>query len=212
MPHDLTQKQAVFLRVGSSPRIPYSQQHEALEQRYSATANRRQMMNSERPNNTNKSIAALKLRHYYCTSKNRDDCMGEVRKRTSTLVASENEVSQTTVLRILRKENYHPYKFQLVQEIIEDDPDRRLQFCETMMNLCQTNPNLHQQILFSNESTEPSKLQLLESEFSLDHRSTYSTSAEIKCVGRNSHKQNNRAFLLLRHSQEKDIWSSCKMS
>ncbi|KAJ8932714.1 hypothetical protein NQ318_012639 [Aromia moschata] len=27
-----------------------------------------------------------------------------------------------------RKENYHPYKFQLVQELNEDDPDRRLQF------------------------------------------------------------------------------------
>ncbi|KAJ8952915.1 hypothetical protein NQ318_006532 [Aromia moschata] len=36
------------------------------------------------------------------------------RERTSTLVASENEVSQTTVLCILRKKNYHPYKFQLV--------------------------------------------------------------------------------------------------
>ncbi|KAJ8943304.1 hypothetical protein NQ318_004745 [Aromia moschata] len=53
----------------------------------------------------------------------------------------------------VRKENYHPYKFQLVQELKEDDPDRRLQFCETMMNLCQTNPNLHQQILFSDEAT-----------------------------------------------------------
>ncbi|KAJ8936926.1 hypothetical protein NQ318_010803 [Aromia moschata] len=72
---------------------------------------------------------------------------------TSTLVASKNEVSQTTVLRILRKENYHPYKFQLVQELNEDDPDQRLQFCETMMSLCQTNPNLHQQILFSDEAT-----------------------------------------------------------
>ncbi|KAJ8942746.1 hypothetical protein NQ318_007913 [Aromia moschata] len=72
---------------------------------------------------------------------------------TSTLVASENEVSQTTVLRILRKENYHPYKFQLVQELSEDDTHRRLQFCKTMMNLCQTNPNLHQQILFSDEAT-----------------------------------------------------------
>ncbi|KAJ8955911.1 hypothetical protein NQ318_005459 [Aromia moschata] len=71
---------------------------------------------------------------------------------SSTLVASENEVSQTTVLHILRKENYRPFKFQLVQELNEDDPDRRLQFCETMMNLCQTNPNLHQQILFSGEA------------------------------------------------------------
>ncbi|KAJ8950240.1 hypothetical protein NQ318_006214 [Aromia moschata] len=46
---------------------------------------------------------------------------------TSTLVASENEVSQTTVLRILGKENYHLYKFQLVQELNEDNTDRRLQ-------------------------------------------------------------------------------------
>ncbi|KAJ8962824.1 hypothetical protein NQ318_001224 [Aromia moschata] len=66
--------------------------------------------------------------------------MEENPQSTSTLVASENEVSQTTVLRILRKENYHPYKLQLVQELNEDDPDRRLQFCETMMNLCQTTP------------------------------------------------------------------------
>ncbi|KAJ8951472.1 hypothetical protein NQ318_000166 [Aromia moschata] len=62
--------------------------------------------------------------------------MEENPQSTSTVDASENEVSQTTVLRILRKENYHPYKFQLVQELNEDDPDRRLQFCETMMNLC----------------------------------------------------------------------------
>ncbi|KAJ8961900.1 hypothetical protein NQ318_021518 [Aromia moschata] len=54
--------------------------------------------------------------------------MEENLQSTSTLVASENEVSQTTVLRILRKENYHPYKFQLVQELNEDDPDRQLQF------------------------------------------------------------------------------------
>ncbi|KAJ8949303.1 hypothetical protein NQ318_006728 [Aromia moschata] len=50
--------------------------------------------------------------------------MEENPQSISTLVASENEVSQTRVLRILRKENYHPYKFQLVQELNEDDPDR----------------------------------------------------------------------------------------
>ncbi|KAJ8962597.1 hypothetical protein NQ318_000990 [Aromia moschata] len=63
-----------------------------------------------------------------------------------TLCLVWKKTLRTTVLRILRKQNYHPYKFQLVQELNEDDPDRRLQFCETMMNLCQTNPNLHQQI------------------------------------------------------------------
>ncbi|KAJ8953315.1 hypothetical protein NQ318_012109, partial [Aromia moschata] len=52
--------------------------------------------------------------------------MEENPQSTSTLVASENQVSQTTILHILRKENYHPYKFQLAQELNEDDPDRRL--------------------------------------------------------------------------------------
>ncbi|MBZ5796866.1 hypothetical protein K8353_43150, partial [Burkholderia contaminans] len=47
--------------------------------------------------------------------------MEENPQSTSTLVASENEVSQSTVLRILRKENCHPYKFQFVQELNEDD-------------------------------------------------------------------------------------------
>ncbi|KAJ8935008.1 hypothetical protein NQ318_012660 [Aromia moschata] len=38
-------------------------------------------------------------------------------------------------------------------------------------------------------------MSVLESdESSLDHRSTYSTSAEIKCVGRNSRKQNIGPF------------------
>lgn len=72
---------------------------------------------------------------------------------TSRLVALENEVSQTTVLRIMRKEKYRPYKIQLVQELNEDDPDRRLQFCEIMMGLCQANRRLHRQILFSDEAT-----------------------------------------------------------
>ncbi|KAJ8947011.1 hypothetical protein NQ318_019092 [Aromia moschata] len=60
--------------------------------------------------------------------------MEENPQSTSTLVASENKI---------------------VQELNEDDPDRRLQFfCETMMNLCQTNPNLYQQTLFSDEATK----------------------------------------------------------
>ncbi|KAJ8945669.1 hypothetical protein NQ318_012387 [Aromia moschata] len=39
--------------------------------------------------------------------------MEENPQSTSTPVGSENEVSQTTILGILRKENYHSYKFQL---------------------------------------------------------------------------------------------------
>ncbi|KAJ8953137.1 hypothetical protein NQ318_017164 [Aromia moschata] len=52
--------------------------------------------------------------------------MEENPQSTFTLVASENEVSQTTVLGILRKENYHPYKFQLVQGLNKDDPNKKI--------------------------------------------------------------------------------------
>ncbi|KAJ8938152.1 hypothetical protein NQ318_007012 [Aromia moschata] len=89
--------------------------------------------------------------------------MEENPQSTSTLVASENEVSQTTVIHILRKENHHPYKFQLVQELNEDDPDRRLQFCEIIMNLCHTNPkySFRSSHVLSKQHSEPSKLQEL---------------------------------------------------
>ncbi|KAJ8955433.1 hypothetical protein NQ318_003531, partial [Aromia moschata] len=54
------------------------------------------------------------------------------------------QISQTTVLRILRKENYHPYKLQLVQELNEDDPDRRLHVLSKRYNgryWSRTNPH-----------------------------------------------------------------------
>ncbi|KAK5649575.1 hypothetical protein RI129_000604 [Pyrocoelia pectoralis] len=50
-------------------------------------------------------------------------------------VALENNVSQATVLNVLKKEKYHPYKLHLVHELSEDDFDRRLQFCEQILNI-----------------------------------------------------------------------------
>lgn len=68
-------------------------------------------------------------------------------------VAINSEISKSTVHRVLKKEKYHPYKIQFVQELIEDDPDRRLHFCEIMMDLCQANGDFHQKIIFSDEAT-----------------------------------------------------------
>jgi hypothetical protein len=45
----------------------------------------------------------------------------------------------TTVLKILRSAKLHLYKMQMVQELAEDDLDRRIQFCERMMNLMNSN-------------------------------------------------------------------------
>nr|CAH7720258.1 unnamed protein product [Callosobruchus chinensis] len=41
-------------------------------------------------------------------------------------------ISRTSIHRILKHYKWHPYKIQLLQELNEDDNDRRLQFCEIM--------------------------------------------------------------------------------
>ncbi|KAJ8959188.1 hypothetical protein NQ318_022450 [Aromia moschata] len=40
-------------------------------------------------------------------------------------VAADNDVSKTSILRLLKNEKYRPYKIHLVQELNDDDPDRR---------------------------------------------------------------------------------------
>lgn len=68
-------------------------------------------------------------------------------------VAADNEVSKTSVLRLFKLEKYHPYKVQLVQELCEDDYDRRLQFCEIMDNKFNRDPLFRRKIVFSDEAT-----------------------------------------------------------
>lgn len=58
-----------------------------------------------------------------------------------------------TVHNLLTAEKWHPYKIQLVQELNEDDPDRRMEFCQTLMDRSNQNPLFVENILFSDEST-----------------------------------------------------------
>lgn len=73
----------------------------------------------------------------------------------STLVevASHVDTSKNTVFRLLHKQKFHPYKVHLVQELSDDDFDRRVQFSETMMELSNANPCLIRNIVFSDEAT-----------------------------------------------------------
>lgn len=68
-------------------------------------------------------------------------------------VASQLNTSKNTVSRLLRKLKYHPYKVHLVQELSDDDFDRRAEFCETMIDRSNANPELIRNIVFSDEST-----------------------------------------------------------
>lgn len=62
-------------------------------------------------------------------------------------------ISHFTVNGILKAEKYHPYKVHALHELTEDDPDRRNQFCENMMNRCNMNPLFIENVLFSDEAT-----------------------------------------------------------
>lgn len=63
------------------------------------------------------------------------------------------DLSKTTLWRLLRRNKYHPYKVQPLQELTEGDGERRLQFCEEINNFCDEDPNFLSSLLFSDEST-----------------------------------------------------------
>lgn len=45
----------------------------------------------------------------------------------------QHGISRMAVQKILKKIKFYPYKIHLVQELNEDDFDRRMEFCELMM-------------------------------------------------------------------------------
>jgi len=67
--------------------------------------------------------------------------------------AAVHDVSHEAVRTMLKSIKFHPYKIHLVQELNEDDPDRRLEFCETMMTKIDADPMFLYRIVFSDEST-----------------------------------------------------------
>lgn len=67
--------------------------------------------------------------------------------KTSDQKAEDGAISQRSVLCNLRDEQYHLYKIQLHQELIEDNPDDR------MKDLCNRNPRFIKQIMSSGETT-----------------------------------------------------------
>lgn len=62
-------------------------------------------------------------------------------------------VSKSSVHRILKEAKFHPYKMQNVQELNEDDPDRRTEFCEIMSQLLIGDNNYLYNVCFSDESS-----------------------------------------------------------
>jgi hypothetical protein len=65
----------------------------------------------------------------------------------------ETDVFKTRVHHILRHEKWKPYIPRLLQALNEDDPDRRLQFCDWFLGMCDGIKSLLDFIVWSDEAT-----------------------------------------------------------
>lgn len=74
-------------------------------------------------------------------------------QQSTKQVAETSNVSITSVKRILKRNKFHPYKIKILHQLVEDDPDRRLEFCEIMAERIAANRFYLQHICFSDEST-----------------------------------------------------------
>lgn len=54
-------------------------------------------------------------------------------KKSVRKLSQETNVSKSSIHRILQKHKFHPYKMQLSQELQPDDSDRRLEYCEWLL-------------------------------------------------------------------------------
>lgn len=78
----------------------------------------------------------------------------EHRHSTVRKLNQQHDISVGSTHNILKKKlKFHPYKIKLVHELLEDDSDRRLQFCELMMAQIDADGNFLNRILFSDEAT-----------------------------------------------------------
>ena len=73
-------------------------------------------------------------------------------QRSTRRLSGECHVSQTSICRVLKTHKWHPYKLQLQQHLSEDDPDRRLQFCEWAVEQLRQDPNFAMHMLHSDEA------------------------------------------------------------
>lgn len=67
--------------------------------------------------------------------------------------AAATGLSRESVRKILKLNKFHPYKLHIVQELGDDDPDRRIEFCELMTQKIVNEPRIVKNICFSDECT-----------------------------------------------------------
>ncbi len=72
--------------------------------------------------------------------------------KSSSKLGAEVGISSSSAYRILIMNKYHPYKVQLVQKLTEDDFDRRVEFCQWAVKMCDSDPDFSRKVVFSDEA------------------------------------------------------------
>ena len=77
----------------------------------------------------------------------------ESRKIHTSCIEVELGISRSSIQRILRKDiKAFPYKLQTVHKLEEEDNDRRVEMCETLLNHYENNPSILDNIWFSDKA------------------------------------------------------------
>lgn len=66
--------------------------------------------------------------------------------------SAEMGIKRTSLRKILTELNMKPYIPRLIHGLLEDDPDRRSQFCEHFVSLCEDNTTFLNQIVWTDEA------------------------------------------------------------
>jgi len=66
--------------------------------------------------------------------------------------ARDLDISRSTLQHIMKDLNLKPYKPKLLQALNEDDPDRRMEFCEWILDTIEEDPTLLDRILWTDEA------------------------------------------------------------
>lgn len=80
-------------------------------------------------------------------------CVVENPHISTRSIAEQLDMSQSSVSRIIRKNNFHPYKMIVHQELSQNDYELRIQFAEWGLRILQENQFFFQNVLFTDEAT-----------------------------------------------------------
>lgn len=85
----------------------------------------------------------------------KDEVSSALQKEPRTSIrkmSTDSGISRSSVRRIYKSMGFKPYIPRLVQELNEDDFDRRIEYCETFLSLLETEPDLIHHIIWSDEA------------------------------------------------------------